>query len=342
MISETLSHISRTADERHDIDRKSIEPGLRNVKEPLVLRGAVADWPAVIEAKKSDLSVRDYILQFDSNIDFTAFSGPSETQGRIFYNDDFSGLNCETRRGKLHEIFDAIAKSEDDENPPLNYIGSTPVATHLAGFEKANSIFFGHQNTSANIWIGGQSRISAHYDFSENVACVVAGKRRFILFPPEQLPNLYLGPIDFTPAGQPISLVDFSNPDFAEFPRFRDALKEARTAELEPGDALYIPGMWWHHVEALAPLNILVNYWYRRSPDFLGAPNDVLQHAIMTLRDLPPAQRKVWREMFQHYVFSAGDDVADHIPENIRGALAPVSRENAKRIRAQLLNRLNS
>jgi hypothetical protein len=33
--------------------------------------------------------------------------------------------------------------------------------------------------------------------------------------------------------------------------------------ELEPGDALHIPSMWYHHVEGLEPFNMLVNYWWR-------------------------------------------------------------------------------
>ncbi|MFX7984900.1 cupin-like domain-containing protein, partial [Acinetobacter baumannii] len=88
---------------------------------------------------------------------------------------------------------------------------------------------------------------------------VAAGRRRFTVFPPEQLPNLYLGPLDPTPAGQPVSLVDFHQPDFERFPRFRDALAAGEAAELAPGDAVYIPSMWFHHVEGLAPVNLLIN-----------------------------------------------------------------------------------
>ena len=42
---------------------------------------------------------------------------------------------------------------------------------------------------------------------------MVAGRRRFTLFPPEQVANLYIGPLDLTPAGQPVSLVDQAQPD---------------------------------------------------------------------------------------------------------------------------------
>ncbi|WP_204333426.1 cupin-like domain-containing protein, partial [Proteus mirabilis] len=83
-----------------------------------------------------------------------------------------------------------------------------------------------------------RTSISTHFDASDNIACVAAGRRRFTLFPPDQTANLYIGPLDHNVAGQPLSMVDMATPDFARFPRFREALAAARTAELEPGDAI--------------------------------------------------------------------------------------------------------
>jgi hypothetical protein len=137
---------------------------------------------------------------------------------------------------------------------------------------------------------------------------------RFTLFPPDQLANLYIGPTDFTPAGQAISLVDFHRPDFDKYPKFAEALKNAQVAELEPGDALFIPGMWWHHVEALDDFNFLVNYWWRQTPRYMGDPKDVLRHGLMSLKGLPKAQRKAWAEIFNHYIFNPDDDSLSHIP----------------------------
>ena len=71
-------------------------------------------------------------------------------------------------------------------------------------------------------------------DLPDNLACVVAGRRRVTLFPPAQLENLYIGPLDHTPAGQAVSLVDFHAPDPARFPKFTEALRHARGAVLEP------------------------------------------------------------------------------------------------------------
>ena len=35
----------------------------------------------------------------------------------------------------------------------------------------------------------------------------------------------------------------------------------AQVALVEPGDTLYIPPLWWHHVESYG-FNVMVNTWY--------------------------------------------------------------------------------
>ena len=175
----------------------------------------------------------------------------------------------------------------------------------------------------------------------DNLACVVAGRRRVTLFPPEQLQNLYIGPLDYTPAGQAISLVDFHAPDLERFPRFAEALRHAQVAELGPGDAVFIPSLWWHHMEGLEAFNVLVNYWWRQTPAWMDTPMNALMLAIMTVRDLPPAQRAAWQDVFRHYVFEADDE---HRRAHSRGARAARWHRWTKRacaaLRARLLQRL--
>ena len=135
-------------------------------------------------------------------------------------------------------------------------------------------------------------------------------------------------------------MVDFHAPDLDRFPRFTEALEHAMVAELEAGDALFIPSMWWHHVEGLAPFNVLVNYWWRTTPRWLGNPQDALNHAMMAIRDLPEADRAHWRDLFDHYVFGDAASAAAHIPEVGRGVLAPMTPESAGRMRGYLLRQL--
>ena len=73
----------------------------------------------------------------------------------------------------------------------------------------------------------------------------------------------------------------------------------------------------------------------------MDAPINALMLSILSMRDLPPVQREIWREVFQHYVFAPGSDTDGHIPEHARGVLAPLDEERARSLRARLLQRLN-
>jgi hypothetical protein len=137
-------------------------------------------------------------------------------------------------------------------------------------------------------------------------------------------------------------MVDFADADFDQHPRFRLALDEAQVAELAPGDALFIPSMWYHHVEALDAFNVLVNYWWRDTPRYLGDPEQALLHAILAVRDLPENARQRWKALFEHYVFSGGAEAAAHLPEGTRGILDPLNSETAGRLRAFLLRSLSA
>ena len=307
--------------------------------EPLVLRGLTADWPLVQAAKQSSAQAESYILQFDSGQQLTAYRGEPEIDGRIFYNQDFSGFNFERIRLPLAEVFENLREYGSQTQPPTLYVGSTMVDNWLPELRRDNDLVLEGQDPLVSIWIGNRSRIAAHYDFPTNIACSVAGRRRFTLFPPEQLENLYVGPIDFTPAGQSISLVDFANPDFEAYPKFREAMQAAQVVELEPGDAILIPSMWWHHVESLDDMNILINYWWRNTPAYMDTPVNVLQHAIMGIRELPPEQREAWREIFDHYVFNADDENYQHIPEPARGVLNRLDETAARQIHSLLLSK---
>jgi hypothetical protein len=192
------------------------------------------------------------------------------------------------------------------------------------------------------LWLGNAFLTPAHIDELDNLACVVGGHRRFTLFPPEQVHNLYIGPLDVTPAGAPISLVSLKAPDFERFPRFRDALAAAQVADLEPGDALFIPAVWWHHVESFDVVNILVNYWWQQASCVQAervSPTKSLLHALLSMRHLPDAHRKAWAEMFAHFVFAPAAAAAGHLPESRQGVLGKLPPERVEAMLAGLAPR---
>jgi hypothetical protein len=308
--------------------------------EPLVLRGLAAHWPAVQAGLAGQRQASDYLRRFDRGEGVVAMLGRPDMKGRFFYNEDLSGFNFASIHARLPQVLAELEDHQQDVEPPAIYVGSTSIDQCLPGFRAENDLPLGGREPYAGIWIGNRSRIAPHYDLPDNVACVVAGRRRFTLFPPEQLANLYIGPLDFTPAGQPISMVDLHAPDLQRYPKFAAALEQAQEAELEPGDAIFIPSMWWHHVEALEAFNILVNYWWRQSPGYMDTPTNTLMLALLTMRDLPPAQRAAWQEMFRHYIFEADGSEAAHIPAAARRVLAPLDDATARGLRGQILNRM--
>ena len=329
-----------TVVERQVADPVALEALLRGARAPFVIRGLVADWPIVEAGLQSARAVRSYLLERARDVPFAVSIGAPGHDGRLYY-DAAMGMNFGTARGKLADIFGGIDANDGRGDPPTVYLSSIDVPTHFTSVQDENPLDLGARDPLASLWMGTPTRIAAHNDFPDNLACCVAGRRRFTLFPPDQFKNLYLGPIDNTPAGRAVSMVDFHAPDFMAHPRFADALQNAQVAELEPGDALFIPSMWWHHVEGLAPFNILLNYWWRDTPRFLGQPQDALNHTILAIRDLPDEDKAIWRELFDHYVFANGPIVTDHIPEGSRGVLDPLTADSAGRLRAFLLRTLS-
>ena len=323
------------------IDARALPYAVLASQRPLLLKGLVSDWPLVQAAGGGPRAAIDHLRAFDAGQTVIALVAPEDARGRFFYNHDLSGFNFAPQRQRLGTVLDALAGLLDERTPPAVYVGSTAIDACLPGLVPKDAIVLGDRDPLASIWFGNRSRIAPHQDLPTNLACVVAGRRRFTLFPPEQLPNLYIGPLDFTPAGQPVSLVDIVAPDLARFPRYAEAARHAQVAELGPGDALLIPSMWWHHVEALDGFNALINYWWRQSPGYMDAPMTALMTAILCVRDLPAHERAVWHDIFRHYVFEQDDAVAAHIPEAARRVLGPMDEATARELRARLLNRLN-
>lgn len=319
-------------------------PELLEREEPVLLKGLVLDWPLVQAGLHSDEEAIQYLLSFYNGLTVRSSTGGPEIGGRFFYNAEFTELNFHSGRARMDEVLSNIKQHWDDERPPTFYIGSTTIDACLPGFRAQNdlSTFATHgYEPLASIWIGNRTIASCHYDAPNNLAACVVGRRRFTVFPPDQIANLYPGPLEPTPGGQAISVVDFANPDLEKYPRFREAMQAAFVAELEPGDAVFVPSMWWHHVEGLGRFNILVNYWWGTSPKYIPTPMNALYHALWTLRDRPEREKRAWKHVFDYYVFGPSERAGEHLPEAGRGVLGPIDDMQARQIRAMLMNKLN-
>lgn len=231
-------------------------------RRPVILRGLVGHWPSVQHGARSPAELCNYLIGFDRGARADAVLMPPEAKGRLFYNTDMSGFNFARAKRSVPEVLEQIARYSQFPVAPAVAMQSALLQECLPGFAAQHPMPLLDSEVQPRIWIGNEVVTPAHFDESHNLACVVSGKRRFTLFPPMQASNLYIGPLDFAPTPTPISLVDFRAPDFKRFPRFRAALEAAMVAELDAGDALFLPTLWWHHVESIGLLNVMVNYWW--------------------------------------------------------------------------------
>ena len=328
--------------EWRNVDQATFRNEIVPLNKPAVLRGLVADWPAVREGLKSPAALAAYIKRFDSGRPAQTLVGPPSIKGRFFYkDDDIHQFNFARREDPIGAVVDWLIQHQADEAPMAVAIQSVPLPEYLPRFTDENAIDLASASSVPRIWIGNAVTVSTHFDFNYNIACVVGGRRRFTLFPPEELPNLYVGPLDHTPAGPPASMVNLDEPDFARYPRFEQALTAALQADLEPGDAIYMPYFWWHHVKSLEHFNVLVNYWWNDAVSALSSPFNCLLHAFLTLRELPPDQRAIWRMVFDHYVFQTNGDPAAHIDAAYDGVLRSLTPDMVKQLQAAIMQSLS-
>lgn len=326
---------------------KNIPKDIIDSAVPVVLKQAVSEWPVVNAAKDSDKASVDYLKSFYNGTPTIVCKIPPQNKGRMFYRENYTELDYESFKGYIDETLDAILNGVNDQDSPAYYIASNIISTHLPGFSDENDLLIPRVKhpeavgDRVSIWIGGKTTAPCHFDALDNLACCVAGKRRFTLFPLDQIANLYPGPLEPTPGGQVISLVDFENPDFEKFPNFKNALSHAHVVELEPGDVLYIPSMWWHHVESLAPYNVLVNYWWDDAPAYLTSGMNALHFAMLGIRDKSAHEREAWRHLFEYYVFNGAENSNAHLPPQARGFLGVLDRLGARKLRALMINKLN-
>ncbi|WP_439105524.1 cupin-like domain-containing protein [Congregibacter sp.] len=324
-----------------DVTRAEFEAEVVPLYKPAVFRGLVRDWPAVSCNRESPAALLDYLVARDSGKPVYTIVGDPRISGRFFYDEQFRGVNFGNVASGLRSTVEHLLRACDLSAPPAIAVQAADVEETLPGFTQENTLELLDHETKPTFWLGNRAVVAPHFDVKDNIACVVSGRRRFTLFPPEQIHNLYLGPILGAPGGVPISTVDIRAPDLDRFPRYAEALDSAMQVVLEPGDAIYIPAPWWHAVESLENINLLVNYWFSGVPASGVSPKDSLLHSIMGLRGLPDAQRSAWGHFFNYYLFD-DRDVTEHWPPGVHDVVSGMSQEQKTSLMAFLRDSLKS
>lgn len=321
-------------------------PALIQEGEPCIIRGALQNSSLVTAGKISDVSAMEYLLSHNNKKSLLYYSAIPEANGRLFYNTSMNGFNFSTEYLPLSEFFKKLEIAKKNDVGDAYYIGSAELIDHFPDLLREDQLelnqgVFEEYPPRAGIWIGNRTTAATHYDVSNNIAACLVGRRRFTLFPPEQVENLYPGPLEPTPGGQVVSMFNPNAPDFKQYPKAKIAIDNGQVAELSAGDILVYPAMWWHQVEALDSLNIMINYWWNTVPSYVDDPMSTLLHAMLSLRGRPKHEREAWRAIFDFYIFDDDSKASHHLPAHAQGLLGPLGEINARRLRSKVIKRIN-
>jgi hypothetical protein len=310
------------------------------LNQPAIIRSLVSEWPTVKAAKKSPDAVVNYLKPRDTNFVVPALVGTPDIKGRFFYSYDLTDINFQRADVTLSIGLERLLAIKEKQNPHAIALQAIQLSQVLPDFKAAHPQPLLDSSAEPTMWVGNQAIVAPHYDIHDNLACVVAGQRKFTLFPPEQINNLYPGPTLNSPAGVPVSMVDIKDPDFKRFPKYKDALKSGFEGTLEPGDAIFIPALWWHGVESLATFNILVNYWWGGSLQDSLSPNDSLLYSMMSIANLDDKKREAWRHFFNYYVFKTMDNPSEHLPSTLKDVVTELNQDQRAKIKNFLAEKL--
>ncbi len=304
---------------------------------PVLMRGMASGWPLL--AGGTDCVI-DHIRRHDAGNPAEMFIGKPGIGARYFYDDELTGFNFDRETLPVSDAVERIVATAGEPGQPSMYMGSLPSERYLPGIERATPLPFLPENVRPRLWIGHASTIACHYDTKDNVAVVAAGRRRFTLYPPDSVGDLYVGPIDHTLSGQPVSFAAGSPGGDPRYPRFERARERALVAELAPGDGIYIPKLWWHQVEALGDLNVLVNFWWDDFAAGMDQPYMTMLLAMIAIAERPEGERAAWRAWFDHYVFRPEGHPLAFLPPERHGILGPLAGGNYGRIRSIVMRAL--
>ena len=171
--------------EFHGVDRARFEGEIVPAGRPAVLRGLVADWPIVRAAATSDEALADYLRARATDEAGEAWFAEPVIAGRFGFNDALDGHNHERKRATVAQLLDLLLRQKGHAQPHGVYAGALAVRKHVPALldENVMPLLAMDRPMLVSLWLGNQTKTAAHWDLPQNLACVVAGRRRFTLVP---------------------------------------------------------------------------------------------------------------------------------------------------------------
>jgi ribosomal protein L16 Arg81 hydroxylase len=184
-----------------------------------------------------------------------------DSTGRTFVIDHRSQTPAyDTTTMPFTTFLDAV--QDQEAHPKVRYFHQNPFSGSLleAGVAIGRPRYLEDAPLLSKLWIGGGgNRTGLHYDEADNFLVQISGKKNLILYSPDDTGFLYHCPLHPDRLFN-CSLVDTGLPNHKKFPLFHMATPFF--VELQPGDMLFIPALWWHYVESVS-FNLAVNFWWR-------------------------------------------------------------------------------
>ncbi|KAK6645095.1 hypothetical protein RUM43_001371 [Polyplax serrata] len=215
---------------------------------PVKLTGCIDHWPALNLWKDLDYIVKKAGCRTVPIEIGKHYADESYSQKLMKISDfvkDFIREDAE-KVGYLaqHQLFDQVPELRRDILEP-DYCALTEKSEHSAG------------ETEINAWFGPKGTVSPlHFDPKHNLLCQVVGTKKIVLHP--QSDSEYLYPHEGTLLFN-TSQVDVENPDYDKFPEYKRTVQ--KQCLLRPGEMLYIPPRYWHHVRSLEN-SFSVSFWW--------------------------------------------------------------------------------
>lgn len=198
-------------------------------EKPVVIEKLSEKWPA-----REKWTV-DYIKDVAGDCEVPLYDSKPST--------DNKHQHAPAIKMKLRDYFGLLEKGEKDLRLFFyNLLSGAPILTKDFSYPDIGLHFF---KKLPVLFAGGKgAKVQMHFDIdlADILLCHFGGKKRVLLFSPEQTKYMYHVPYSFSSLFD----VDYDNPDYEKYP----ALKylQGEVAELNHGDTLYIPPGYWHYI----------------------------------------------------------------------------------------------
>ncbi|MBN3291791.1 TYW5 protein, partial [Polypterus senegalus] len=248
-----------TLHEYNDVDKDKFIREIYPLRKPALLKGidlgsCTEKWTVDYLANNgTDCSVKIHVCNIPQ-LDFI-------NKNFLYRSLPFSVFVRRAAEDKHMEYF-----ISEDEKYYLRSLGTDPrkdIADIKFQFPKLAEDFKLPEYFQTDQFFSSVFRISScglqlwtHYDVMDNLLVQVTGRKKVVLFSPQDAAYLYL-------SGDKSEVLDIDSPDLKKYPEFIKAKRYECC--LKPGDVLFIPALWFHNTVA-EEFGVGVNVFWKHLP----------------------------------------------------------------------------